>query len=211
MVSFTPPSEPPAGARRRTSTRPRLCAAARELFFVRGFEATTMEQIAEAAGAPRSTLYNHFRDKDEILAAIVGDYGAGLTAIIQRLPGPTPTRAQIDAWLEEVVAFAGQERTPTILLTHLGGAFQVPWSVAQLGQQLLEALAERLPAFRRAVEPGPDQGLILARALVVMNQIGQACLRRVRGEADQLAPHVLTVAAELFERFVHEAPPAAAD
>lgn len=170
-----------------------------------------MEQIAEAAGSPRSTLYNHFRDKDEVLAAIVDDYGAGLIEIIQHLPGPTPTRAEIDAWLQRVVAFAARERTPTILLTHLGGALEVPWSIAQLGQRLLEALAERLPAFRRAVEPGPDQGLILARALVVMNQIGQACLRRVRGDADQLAPYVLTVAAELFERFVHEPPPAAAD
>ena len=60
---------PPPGTK-RAATHARICDAANTLFFDRGFSSVTMEEIAQAAGIRRSTLYLYFRDKDEILAAI---------------------------------------------------------------------------------------------------------------------------------------------
>jgi AcrR family transcriptional regulator len=189
---------------RRSFTRARICAAAREVFSNHGFATTTLEQIAQAAGTRRSTVYNHFRDKDEILGAIAEDYGAGLVELIEKLPGPVPSRAEIDAWIQQVAAFTVKERTPTVLLMHLGNLIDVPVSIEAMGGRLFRALAARFPAFRYALESGPEQGLIAARALVVLQQLGWACLHQVRHEDTGLAKDMLTVAAEHFERFVRE-------
>jgi len=48
-------------------TRTALATAAIELFLAEGYEATTMEQIAERAELGSSTLYRHFPTKDLLL------------------------------------------------------------------------------------------------------------------------------------------------
>ena len=56
--------------RRRARTRQALLDSARRLFASKGFEATTIAQIAEEADTAHGSFYNHFRTKDEVLAAI---------------------------------------------------------------------------------------------------------------------------------------------
>lgn len=48
-----------------------IAAAAASLFREHGFAATSMQQIADAAGMTRPTLYYYFRNKEEILASLV--------------------------------------------------------------------------------------------------------------------------------------------
>lgn len=49
--------------------RERLVAAALELFNERGYDETTVAQIAERAGLTKSTFFRHFPDKRDLLAA----------------------------------------------------------------------------------------------------------------------------------------------
>ncbi|MGE0805203.1 MAG: TetR/AcrR family transcriptional regulator [Burkholderiaceae bacterium] len=56
-------------ARKRRDLLDRAAATAGALFRRDGYEAVTMEQIAEAADVARGTLYNHFPTKDALLAA----------------------------------------------------------------------------------------------------------------------------------------------
>jgi AcrR family transcriptional regulator len=44
-----------------------ILAVARRLFYERGFDATSMQDIANATGLHKSSLYHHFRSKDELL------------------------------------------------------------------------------------------------------------------------------------------------
>jgi AcrR family transcriptional regulator len=44
-----------------------------------------MGDIARSAGVARATVYNNFADKRDILAAIIGEYMAGYSSIVQRL------------------------------------------------------------------------------------------------------------------------------
>ena len=49
------------------NTKQEILAAALDLFSTQGFEATSMQQIAEAVGIRKPSLYSHFAGKQEIL------------------------------------------------------------------------------------------------------------------------------------------------
>jgi AcrR family transcriptional regulator len=48
------------------TTRERIIAAAERLFADQGYDGTTMDQIAAAAGLTKATVYRHVRGKDEL-------------------------------------------------------------------------------------------------------------------------------------------------
>src|SRR5215212_4550247 len=65
-------------AEQARATRRRIVDAAAEQFVSRGYGATTLEDIAEAAGVAVQTVYFHFRNKPTLLkhaldVAAVGD------------------------------------------------------------------------------------------------------------------------------------------
>lgn len=55
--------------RRRRATRAELVSTALRLFAERGFEATTMSDVAVATGVSRRTLYRYFPRKDDLVFA----------------------------------------------------------------------------------------------------------------------------------------------
>jgi len=55
------------------STRDRIIKEADRLFYERGFDNTSFSEIAETVGISRGNFYHHFRTKDEILAAVIGE------------------------------------------------------------------------------------------------------------------------------------------
>jgi AcrR family transcriptional regulator len=65
--------------------RHKILDASRKLFARRGFSETSMGDIARSAQVARATVYNNFDDKQDILAAIIGDYMEGYALIAQRL------------------------------------------------------------------------------------------------------------------------------
>ena len=56
--------------RERLDPRQSILATARELFLLKGFEATTIRNIAEKIEYSPSTIYQHFKDKNEIFYTI---------------------------------------------------------------------------------------------------------------------------------------------
>ncbi len=65
--------------------REQLLAAAARLFASQGYTATTMQQVAEAAGVGKATLYHYVRDKPALLAAIAGGHVARLVALVDEV------------------------------------------------------------------------------------------------------------------------------
>lgn len=55
---------------KRDDTKRRIIEGARELFGQRGFDATTVRQIAKRVGLTDAALYYHFKSKREILESI---------------------------------------------------------------------------------------------------------------------------------------------
>jgi AcrR family transcriptional regulator len=66
----------------KAMTRERLLGEARRLFRERGYAATSLEQIAEAAGVTKGAIYGHFSSKEDLLISA-----------IEAAPTPSP------AWL----------------------------------------------------------------------------------------------------------------
>jgi AcrR family transcriptional regulator len=53
----------------KAMTRERLLGEARRLFRERGYAATSLEQIAEAAGVTKGAIYGHFSSKEDLLTS----------------------------------------------------------------------------------------------------------------------------------------------
>lgn len=54
-----------------TSGRERVLREARRLFLEHGYAEVSMQQIADAVGMTKAAIYYHFRDKDDLFAAVV--------------------------------------------------------------------------------------------------------------------------------------------
>lgn len=66
--------------RRKQRTRKAALDAFAALLFEQGYEAVTVAAVAERAGLGRSTLYEHFRTRDELLEAALDSRLAVLAA-----------------------------------------------------------------------------------------------------------------------------------
>lgn len=194
--------KPSLQAARKAFARTHICSAARELFHVQGYAATTFDQIAKAAGTRRTTLYSHFRDKTEILEQIAEEYQAGLCALVSMLEGPVPSRPQIESWIDAMVAFVASERAPATLVIGLGVGQDSPEAILRTSERFPHALAGRISAFARTMQEGEGHDRARAWAKVVLRELSLACLQAARKDAG--SAEGITVAADLFEWFVRE-------
>jgi AcrR family transcriptional regulator len=65
--------------------RAELISVARRLFTARGVEATAVSDIVREAGVAQGTFYWYFRSKDDVVAAVVEQMGAGWVERVELL------------------------------------------------------------------------------------------------------------------------------
>lgn len=82
------PSPPPGRReRKKIETRQRLFRAAMELFQEKGFDATTIDEIAERADVAKGTVFNYFPQKTSFLTA---SYQVWFSGMVESM-GPVPS------------------------------------------------------------------------------------------------------------------------
>lgn len=91
-----PSARPPTPGRRqrhRAEIRERLVRAALQLFATRGLQATTIQDITDAADVAKGTFFNYFISKEHVLAALY-DWRRGLIneALARAKEGRQPMR-----------------------------------------------------------------------------------------------------------------------
>jgi AcrR family transcriptional regulator len=104
MAGSTVGVEAPARPRRDPLTRQRVIRAALEIMDREGLEAVTMRRIGRELGVEAMSLYNHVRDKEDILDGICEEVLAEF-----QLP-------QVDDWVE--AARLGAHEYRRLLLAH---------------------------------------------------------------------------------------------
>lgn len=76
----------PSQAGRRAATVAMILEGARRLFAANGFDATSMDDIAEAAGVAKGAVYHHFASKEVVFLRVLEDVQAAIAA------APVPPR-----------------------------------------------------------------------------------------------------------------------
>ena len=97
--------------------RSHILACAAQLFAERGFAGTSMNQVADAAGLSKATLYHYCRDKHSLLVSIAEDHVGRLLTVVdevraQRLPAEARLRELIRRFVAE---YAGAQHAHRVL------------------------------------------------------------------------------------------------
>ena len=95
--------------RKRQETLARITEVGLRMFNDRGFEATTLDAIAEAAGISRRTFFHYFKSKDDILLAQTGMGDSLSKALETRRPEARPVEALREAVLGLLANYAPEE------------------------------------------------------------------------------------------------------
>src|SRR5688572_15274794 len=99
---MTAPFARTAGGRPPATSARRLERVALDLFERDGFEATTVDDIAGAAGIGRRTFFRYYESKNDV---VWGDWGAGLALLGQWLAESPPEQGLVQALTDAVVRF----------------------------------------------------------------------------------------------------------
>jgi AcrR family transcriptional regulator len=88
----------------------RLRQAAMELYVERGFEQTTVNDIAERAGLTARTFFRYFADKREVLFGGSGSLQEHLVAALDAAPAGALPMLAVSASLDAAAAMLGENR-----------------------------------------------------------------------------------------------------
>lgn len=153
--------------------RGRILAAAEDVVRARGVANATTREIARAAGCAEGSIYVHFRDKDELLVALVVERRPEFARLLElpSLAGRRTPRENLEDFVVDAVALLEE------LLPLISGLMADSELLARYAEQLrqrragpyevLEALRAYLRAEQRAGRLDGGLDPVFTAALVV--------------------------------------------
>jgi AcrR family transcriptional regulator len=142
--------------------RLQLLEVARDRFAEQGFHATSMDEIAEAAGVTKPVLYQHFPSKRALYVELLEDTGRQLLAHLAE----ATERAALG--FRAYFTFAVSNRAAFRLL--LGTSLRSDAEFASVVEEILVAVAETISTLIE-IPASDEQRLVLATALVGMAEV----------------------------------------
>ena len=127
-----------SAARKRARRHTEIIDATRELLAESGVRRLTVEGVAARAGVAKTTIYRHWRSKDELALAVLIDMVEQVVAV----PDLDETRAELVAFVEGAVRILGS--------TLMGRVMQGLVSDLAADPELARAFRERVVAVRIA-------------------------------------------------------------
>ncbi len=185
---------------KKERTRRSLLLAAYELFDEKGYDATTVTEIARAAEVSPGTFFNYFGTKEDL---VFGDRShiaqAGIDELTRRQPEDTP--ADLVARAFEGMLAAEHQSDPDGLEKHRARLIvTVPSLYATSLRRLFDVqhqMAERL----RATFPGELDDLHAAILVGAFAGAGMAAMRAAIAAEEPLEPAVRKAISEMARRF----------
>jgi TetR/AcrR family transcriptional regulator len=175
-------------------TRERILDAAEALFAEKGFAGTTVRDIAGRVGLTPASLYNHFKGKEALYAAVLERGIRPLIDVMEELGAREPTPAATDAMIDAVMAHLRRHPHLPRLIHHeavAGGAHLArlarDWVVPMLARGLTEM--KRTP---RSPWTDEEQPLVIAAWIhLILGHFTMAPLFAEVLDEDPLSPSML--------------------
>ncbi|HEX4259931.1 MAG TPA: TetR/AcrR family transcriptional regulator [Acetobacteraceae bacterium] len=132
---------------RRGDSREAIVGAAERLFLDRGFGEVSMDELAEAAGVARRTLYNQFANKEEIFREMLSRVSGQLASAF---PPGIETQGDVETVLRRIMRIILDLHKNTGYLGFarmvVADSRQFPW-IAQAFEAVMEPQAERFARY----------------------------------------------------------------
>jgi AcrR family transcriptional regulator len=130
--------------RKKAKTRAAIQRHALQLFREQGYEATTVEQIAEAAEVSPSTFFRYFRTKEDV--ALYDDLDPLFIAAFEAQPAElSPVQAMRGAWRQVFTS------VPTVETEQQWERGRLILAVPELRMRMLDQVAEAVQLFAELV------------------------------------------------------------
>jgi len=154
------PRQKPKGDKRQR-TRAALLEAARALIRDKGYERTTLEEVAKRAGMTTGAIYGNFKNRDDLFIALGQTYWPPVTPTIT----PGSSFAQAMRALAKATLTAVEQRRPVAVGRLTGLAYtlknrELRSRVHEVTRSSYELGAEWLRAFDRRELPMPPERLV---------------------------------------------------
>jgi TetR/AcrR family transcriptional repressor of nem operon len=142
-----------SGYNRLVMARPRefdldeVLDRATELFWTRGYEATSVQDLVDTLGVNRASLYATFGDKAQLFEAVLHRYGERVNGALTDVLAPPASGAEaVRAWFKLLIEKATQPGGPRgcLMLNTLTGCTTVPESLMDRVVAGVRASTDRL-------------------------------------------------------------------
>lgn len=143
--------------RQARQTRARIAEAALGLFVSQGYAQTTIDQIAEAAGVSRRTVFHHFPAKESMLVDHFADRREMALRRLRERPASEPPLVSLHAVLRELCEQGYDRQVLTQIRTVLKSAPRLAGRQLSLGtgafeKSVIGTLSDRLGEQQPSVE-----------------------------------------------------------
>jgi TetR/AcrR family transcriptional repressor of nem operon len=162
------------------------------VFWLKGFQRTTPQDLLNATGLSRSSLYNTFGSKQGLfvhaLQAYTDSQAAGMRQMLASGSLRHALARMYDRLLDTVTATEGPNAC-LICMTSLGGTDDgdVAARLRDARQTMEGVFLERLQAAQAAGDLGPDKPVEALARLVFTTNMGLVTLARAGATRDELA------------------------
>lgn len=140
----------PISDRMRQRMRHRIFNVAARLFLNQGYHETSMRQVAEAVGMGKSTLYDYFRNKEEILLYFVEQEMDTIHQdAVQIAAMNIPVEEKLRRILRSLWAYLEENKEMAVLIAR---------ESSRLGERATERIVSRHDNYRKILEGVIRQG-----------------------------------------------------
>jgi len=193
---------PSLQSRKQQFVRDTIWDTATDLFAEKGFDETTVDDIAEAAGVSRRSFFRYFASKNDLMAHGMVSYGAELTAAIDACPRNDSLYQVFRHTVQQVAErSAAHPRTRKIM------AILAKYPAARAAElsRFSEVQDEVAKAFARRTGKGREDSLTAALLAGLTRQVTGVTLRWWfdQGWSDQGQPDIGEAVERAFATLEH--------
>jgi TetR/AcrR family transcriptional repressor of nem operon len=173
---------------------------ATELFWARGYEATSVQELVDTLGVNRASLYATFGDKAQLFAAVLDRYEERVNALVTAaLASPAAGAEAVSSWFQMVIEMATPPAGPggCLLLNTVSACATAPEPLRDRVVAAVRASTDRLQeALARDPELASQENLRTLARFFAAEGHGLAVLARAgvrRAELEAAAEMALRV------------------